>query len=344
MFPAATLLAVAATFAASVSAAPGLSLSISAPKTVEGVQNLKVNSVLKNTGDETLRILNDPRTPLSKLDTKAFSILGASGASPVFKGAIAKYDPERAAAAGAFTVLEAGKTLNLSHDLSSIFNFTSIGEGAFTFAPDSPFTLVKEDGTLETLEPEVNSVETALSGVLAMARPSVRRRASYPSCSDEQKGQIDEAYPAAGKYASGAADYLSSQTSGTDRYTTWFGAYDDGRHSTVSDHYTKISAQDWASFTYDCSCTEQGVFAFVYPDTFGEIHLCPVFWTVDVTGTDSKAGTLVHESSHFTKNGGTDDHVYGQSGAKDLASSNPDQAIDNADNHEYFAENNPALD
>jgi len=81
-----------------------------------------------------------------------------------------------------------------------------------------------------------------------------------------------------------------------------------------------------------------------------------------MTGTDSKAsapcspklakssliyyiqgGTLVHESSHFTKNGATDDHVYGQSACKSLAQSNPAMAVDNADSHEYFAENNPAL-
>jgi peptidyl-Lys metalloendopeptidase len=85
-----------------------------------------------------------------------------------------------------------------------------------------------------------------------------------------------------------------------------------------------------------------GTYAYVYPDTFGTVYLCPVFWQVGTTGTDSQGGTLVHESSHFTTNGGTDDHVYGQSGAKSLAKSNPDQATDNADNHEYFAENNPS--
>jgi len=58
---------------------------------------------------------------------------------------------------------------------------------------------------------------------------------------------------------------------------------------------------------------------------------------------DSRAGTLIHESSHFTANGATHDHVYGQENAKNLATSNPSQAIDNADNHEYFAENYPPL-
>ena len=44
------------------------------------------------------------------------------------------------------------------------------------------------------------------------------------------------------------------------------------------------------------------------------------------------------QASHFTVNGGTQDYVYGQSNAQSLAQSNPDQAIFNADNHEYFAE------
>lgn len=58
-----------------------------------------------------------------------------------------------------------------------------------------------------------------------------------------------------------------------------------------------------------------------------------------------QAGTLVHEASHSTCNRGpgTQDYVYGQSGAKALAISSPNQAIFNADSYEYFAENNPSL-
>jgi hypothetical protein len=57
-----------------------------------------------------------------------------------------------------------------------------------------------------------------------------------------------------------------------------------------------------------------------------------------------QGGTLIHESTHFAKLAGTDDHAYGQKGAKTLAVEDPDTAIDNADSHEYFAENNPHLD
>ena len=47
--------------------------------------------------------------------------------------------------------------------------------------------------------------------------------------------------------------------------------------------------------------------------------------------------------SHFTVNGGTQDNAYGQTAAKSLAKKTPSKAVANADNHEYFAENTPAL-
>jgi peptidyl-Lys metalloendopeptidase len=84
-------------------------------------------------------------------------------------------------------------------------------------------------------------------------------------------------------------------------------------------------------------------YAYVYPNQPYNIYLCRVFWTAPMTGTDSKAGTLIHEMSHFTVVAGTEDWAYGQTNAKALASSDPDRAVDNADNHEYFAENTPPL-
>jgi peptidyl-Lys metalloendopeptidase len=47
--------------------------------------------------------------------------------------------------------------------------------------------------------------------------------------------------------------------------------------------------------------------------------------------------------SHFTVNGGTSDYAYGHTAAKSLAKKTPNKAVQNADNHEYFSENTPAL-
>jgi peptidyl-Lys metalloendopeptidase len=127
------------------------------------------------------------------------------------------------------------------------------------------------------------------------------------------------------------------------RYTTWFGAYTATRYSIVKGNFNKIgSAMDTAPVKFDCGC-KKPYYAYVYPSQPYNIYLCKVFWTAPMTGTDSKAGTLIHEMSHFTVVAGTDDYVYGQVNAKNLAISDPNKAVDNADNHEYFAENTPAL-
>ncbi|GAB1100261.1 MAG: hypothetical protein Sw2LagPseu_18090 [Shewanella algae] len=125
------------------------------------------------------------------------------------------------------------------------------------------------------------------------------------------------------------------------RYATWFGSYNSSRWNSVSSNFSAIdSALNNQPLTFDCSC-KKSYYAYVYPTQPYKIYMCNAFWSAPVSGTDSKGGTIVHEMSHFNVVAGTDDIVYGQSGAKSLALSNPAQAIQNADSHEYFAENTP---
>ncbi|MEJ7806748.1 MAG: M35 family metallo-endopeptidase, partial [Telluria sp.] len=127
------------------------------------------------------------------------------------------------------------------------------------------------------------------------------------------------------------------------RYTKWFGAADAGRISTVKANFAAIKdAFDNKPITVDCGCRKT-YYAYVFPNQPYKIFVCKAFWTAPMTGTDSKGGTLVHEMSHFTAVAGTDDWVYGQAGAASLAISDPAKATNNADSHEYFSENTPAL-
>ena len=98
---------------------------------------------------------------------------------------------------------------------------------------------------------------------------------------------------------------------------------------------------DTASVNFNCTCTDSA-YAYVYSNQPYTIYLCNAFWNAPSTGTDSKAGTLIHEMSHFSVVAGTDDWAYGQSAARNLAIRSPKRAVDNADSHEYFAENTPA--
>jgi peptidyl-Lys metalloendopeptidase len=164
---------------------------------------------------------------------------------------------------------------------------------------------------------------------------------SYTGCSATRQTSLVTARDNASSYAANSYNYLLAGTAGA-RYTTWFGAYTSSRYSTVRSHFSSIkNAMDTASVTFNCNCTDSA-YAYVYPRQPYTIYLCNAFWSAPATGTDSKAGTLIHEMSHFTVVAATDDWAYGQSAAKNLALSNPKRAVDNADSHEYFAENTPA--
>jgi len=166
---------------------------------------------------------------------------------------------------------------------------------------------------------------------------------SFAGCSATQQDALTQARSAASTMTNDAALYLGGTPSATPRYTTWFGAYNLNGWNTAVNHYTAIKdVFDNKPITFDCTCKQKKVYAYVYPDKPYTIYLCGVFWNAPMTGTDSKGGTLIHETSHFNVVAGTDDWVYGQSGAKSLAISDPTKALDNADSHEYFAENTPA--
>ena len=120
-------------------------------------------------------------------------------------------------------------------------------------------------------------------------------------------------------------------------YLEWFGAHSTKRFTKVKANYTAVQTRmETIRFTYNLTghgCGA-GVFAYTYKGT-STIWFCSQFWAAPAKGTDSKAGTVVHEHTH--SDASTDDIQYGQAGARNLAASNPNDAIRNADNHEYFA-------
>ncbi|MFB1483710.1 M35 family metallo-endopeptidase [Corallococcus sp. RDP092CA] len=183
-----------------------------------------------------------------------------------------------------------------------------------------------------------------LDGAQAMGLVTAQGLSYSGACTSSEQTTITNAYNSAKTYANNAYTYLSGTPSATSRYTTWFGTYSSANWGTIKTHFNSIkNAFASASVVVDCSCNDSGTYAYVYPGSPYKIYVCGAFWSAPNTGTDSRAGTLIHEMSHFTVVAGTDDWAYGQSAAKSLAKSNPTRARDNADSHEYFAENNPSL-
>jgi peptidyl-Lys metalloendopeptidase len=194
------------------------------------------------------------------------------------------------------------------------------------------------DGSDTFMEPDTQAKKAGAGetvfGVKAAPAPT------FESCTTTQQSGVVSAFASAKTYAAGAKAYFPNNH--TARYTTWFGTDIASRYNTVQNHYNAIdSAYQTKGFTFNCGCKKK-YYAYVYPNDAYRIYLCSVFWQAPNVGTDSRAGTLIHETSHFTVVAGTNDWVYGQSAAKNLAITDPAKAIDNADNHEYFGENNPA--
>jgi len=64
-------------------------------------------------------------------------------------------------------------------------------------------------------------------------------------------------------YAFNAYGYISGMNGTTPRYTTWFGVLDSARKNTVQSHYQLMNGGQYASFTYDCTCTDKDTYAYV---------------------------------------------------------------------------------
>jgi len=131
---------------------------------------------------------------------------------------------------------------------------------------------------------------------------------------------------------------LAGLTSNT-RYTEWFGVHSATRFKRVKANYTKVRTRlETVQFTYNLtgsgSSCGSGVYAYTFPGT-STIWFCSAFWAAPAKGTDSKAGTVVHEHTH--SDASTDDIQYGQVACRNLAATNPNSAVRNADSHEYYA-------
>ncbi len=195
----------------------------------------------------------------------------------------------------------------------------------------------------------VQSAETEFKIIYGISEDAAANQQIPKSkCSSSQFSAIQTAHGAAKNIASVAKQALHnapvSQRPQARRYTEWFGAYNSSRYSRVTSNFDKVHDVLFnKTINVDCPSNCSNVYAYVYPSRPYEIYFCGAFFRTSLTGTDSKAGTIIHELTHFNVVAGTDDVVYGQSGARSLARNNPNAAITNADSHEYFAENTPAL-
>ena len=123
-----------------------------------------------------------------------------------------------------------------------------------------------------------------------------------------------------------------------DVYREWFGIFSDQRLQRVMNNFSRIKNQmESRTFTYAVSGPECKINMHAYTHMgITQIWLCDPFWNSPPVGRDSKASTLLHEHSHASAS--TQDLIYNRDDCRALAQVNPDKAVINASNYEYFAE------
>ncbi|KAF7311760.1 Peptidyl-Lys metalloendopeptidase [Mycena indigotica] len=341
------------TFAILVSAKPGLSLALNGPKQAKGVGELIITATLINTGDVELKLLNDPRTVLNSFETDTFSITNAAGKSPVFQGAFVKYSPETILAEkknSSFTALAPGARIEIKHDLSKAYNFTSAGIDNYDIVAANAFQYL-DDGKLSTIQATTAYTSgVKLEGMLAVSRPSGDQHPPFNNCSASQQEQIASAAAAAENYLNGTREYLyrvfnHTTSAAPSRFASWFGNFTQLNHKKVLTNFIQLGARPLSAYTYDCVCDSYGadVFAFVHATDLDTLSVCGLFWDAPLTGLDSKAGTLIQAASHFATTAATRDLASGKTASLKLAIDNPAEATVNADSYEYFAEHDDLL-
>jgi len=308
-----------------------LSVSISADKTsFTASDSVMLSVTISNNGKNSAKVLKW-YTPAEEVEEPLFTIT-RDGAPVDYVGAHYKRTTPNG---NDYISLKSGESFTSTVDLGLYYDLSA--SGVYEIEYNSEVTSLSSNKVITAIEGRAGQPLADLVSPLAVTGST-----SFNKCSASQQSSLVTARTDASNYAANALSYLTAGTQGP-RFTTWFGVYNSSRYNTVKSHFTTIkSAMDTASVTFDCGCKKKNVYAYVYANQPYKIYLCGVFWTAPATGTDSKAGTLIHEMSHFTVVAGTDDWAYGQTAAKNLAISNPSQAVDNADSHEYFAENTPA--
>ncbi len=303
-------------------------------------ESVPVKVTISNPGKTAIRVLRW-YTPADGVEDDLF-IVTANGKPVEYIG---KHFKRPEPTEKDFIILRGGESLESTVDLAGFYDLSQSGFYDVEFRAES-FSLYSKTPAFTGDEDVMQSgkISAWIGGRQTKVEmppvDSVVGSTGFTSCTSTRQSSLLTARDNAYNYAVNAYDYLNAGTTGP-RYTTWFGTYSSTRYNTVRGNFLKIrDAMNNAAVTFNCSCTSSA-YAYVYSNQPYTIYLCNAFWNAPNTGTDSKAGTLVHEMSHFNVVAGTSDYAYGQTNAKKLATTNPKRAVANADNHEYFAENTP---
>jgi peptidyl-Lys metalloendopeptidase len=272
------------------------------------------------------------KTPLDGLWEDLFLIQDQDGHAVPYSGKIARRLPHTDED---FIVMQEGETLRAKVDLTRAYDLDHDGYYTVSLrqldqveAPqyeEQPTTTIVAKAT-HLQQAAWEAAETEMLGT------------DWGQCTNSQQTTIRNGLNLAlGTQVPRARACMTGSSPSCNQWNTWFGAFQATRYSTVQRCWQNIQ-NDLPNANFNC-CVGCGgncgpnLFAYVFPnDRTMTQFMCAAFFSMP----NEQAETLTHEQSHFTRTCGTVDHTYGETSSRSLALTNPQMAIENADNHAFF--------
>ena len=180
--------------------------------------------------------------------------------------------------------------------------------------------------------------------------PSLAAADTYVRCTKAEAETIARAVSDAKRLSLTAAASVAD----TPLFETWFGKYSTANAETVRRNLKNVvKAIRSGSVTTVCaevspSQCDVDMYAYVYDDEPYRVHICPEFFSLPnmarlrpgqlASNFGTRAGTIVHEITHFNVVANTDDNCYARDVCSEMAQNDPLSALKNADSYQYFAE------
>lgn len=246
---------------------------------------------------------------------------------------------------GVFIKLAPGQSISDKIDLSKLYDLRVGGNYSIQAVIPIHADFYSSNVVYTFIEGRVN---------FTTSQPISTRGMRTYKCSSKEIQALKTAFPIAVSWANQAYRFISTtdDISKSKQYKTWFGKIkkpkDNKKRITdkkpdpaqaifkeVTENWRVVDqAISTKTVKFYCGCTN--AIAFVFPQRAYEIYVCNEFFTWPIRGTNSQAGVIVHEMSHFYATANTDDYVYGEKDCQNLAKKRPIVAARNADNYMYF--------
>ncbi|KAE9580075.1 hypothetical protein CGMCC3_g3773 [Colletotrichum fructicola] len=314
---------------------------------IEQVGNSELKATITNTGSSPLRVLKTGSilddTPVERAQ---FTTASTEGVNRVAFNGIRVYVRDTNLPDSAFKTIGAGEKVEVQwdpakvHDLSTGGEFNVSSVGSLRYAKegsnDIAGQIVYDSGVLTAKVDGVKAAEVhaAFHQSLAAKRANVqndctgsKKTAIIKGLAEGQK--LAAAAQTAAKAGTRVEQYFRSKSSGT-KAADVLGKVADYLGSSTAD--AKMYCSDVGNFCANAA-------AYAQPGLDGYIVLCENSFEVPVSGAGCRgmdlAYLMIHEATHLSEIGATDDVCYGYEGCVDTISAS--QSLNNADTFAMYA-------